>query len=61
MSSADSSSSRRWSDACLALIKAASVAFILAGLIYLGIAGVNYAVLGAVYFESEQAGTVVVI
>lgn len=61
MSSADSSSSRRWSDACLALIKAASVAFILAGLVYLGIAGVNYAVLGAVYFESEQAGTVVVI
>ena len=61
MSSADSSSSRRWSDASLALIKAASVAFILAGLVYLGIAGVNYAVLGAVYFESEQAGTVVVI
>lgn len=51
----------RWSDGCLTLLKVASGILLVASLIYLAVAGANYAVLGAVFFESEQMGTVVTI
>lgn len=51
----------RWSDGCLTLLKVASGILLVASLIYLAVAGANYAVLGAVFFEGEQMGTVVTI
>lgn len=51
----------RWSDGCLTLLKVASGILLVASLIYLAVAGANYAVLGAVFFEREQMGTVVTI
>lgn len=53
--------SDRWSDICLALIKAIAIILLIASLVYLAVAGMNYAVLGAVFFDSEQPGTVVTI
>lgn len=51
----------RWSDGCLTLLKVTSGILLVASLIYLAVAGANYAVLGAVFFEGEQMGTVVTI
>lgn len=53
--------SDRWSDSCLALVKAISIILLIACLVYLAVAGMNYAVLGAVFFEGEHAGTIVTI
>lgn len=53
--------SDRWSDSCLALVKAISIILLVACLVYLAVAGMNYAVLGAVFFEGEHAGTIVTI
>lgn len=51
----------RWQSGCLTLLKIASGILLAASLIYLAVAGVNYAVLGAVFYEGEKMGTVVTI
>ena len=43
------------------LIKIASILFLLAGLLYLAIAGANFAVMGAIFFADEQAGTSMIV
>lgn len=46
-----------WSNSCMSVIKAMSVVFLILSLIYLAIAGANFAVLGAVFIDVEWAGT----
>ena len=43
------------------LIKIASILFLLAGLLYLAIAGANFAVMGAIFFADEQTGTSMIV
>lgn len=47
-----------WSNSCMSVIKAMSVVFLILSLIYLAVAGANFAVLGAVFIDAEWAGTV---
>ncbi len=46
-----------WSNSCMSVIKAMSVVFLILSLIYLAVAGANFAVLGAVFIDAEWAGT----
>ena len=50
-----------WLRGCMILIKIASILFLLAGLLYLAIAGANFAVMGAIFFADEQAGTSMIV
>lgn len=46
-----------WSNSCMSVIKTMSVVFLILSLIYLAVAGANFAVLGAVFIDAEWAGT----
>lgn len=50
-----------WLRGCMILIKIASILFLLAGLLYLAIAGANFAVMGAIFFADEQTGTSMIV
>ena len=52
---------RRWVDTCLLFIKAASIASLVASLVYLGTSGTMYAVSGAVFDQGQLHGTMVLI
>lgn len=46
-----------WSNSCMTVIKGMSGVFLILSLIYLAIAGANFAVLGAIFVDAEWAGT----
>ena len=46
-----------WSNSCMTIIKVLSVVFLLLSLLFLAIAGANFAVLGAIFSDSEWEGT----
>lgn len=46
-----------WSNSCMTIIKVLSVVFLLLSLLFLAIAGTNFAVLGAIFSDSEWEGT----
>lgn len=46
-----------WSNSCMTIIKVLSVVFLLLSLLFLAIAGANFAVLGAIFSDPEWEGT----
>lgn len=46
-----------WSNSCMTIIKVLSVVFLLLSLLFLAIAGANFAVLGAIFTDPEWEGT----
>lgn len=46
-----------WSNSCMTIIKVLSVVFLLLSLLFLVIAGANFAVLGAIFSDPEWEGT----
>lgn len=46
-----------WSNSCMTIIKVISVVFLLLSLLFLAIAGANFAVLGAIFSDPEWEGT----
>lgn len=51
----------RWSNVCMLSIKIVSIVMLIAGMLYLVVAGANLAVVGAVFFEEERQATISVI
>lgn len=51
----------RWLHVSMLAVKIVSFALICAGMLYLAVAGANYAVLGAIFFDAEYQATVSVI
>lgn len=50
-----------WSNGCMTIIKVLSVVFLLLSLLFLAIAGANFAVLGAIFSDPEWEGTLRVV
>lgn len=55
--SGDIQPTTHWSNSCMTIIKVLSVVFLLLSLLFLAIAGANFAVLGAIFSDPEWEGT----